>query len=250
VKKATGVNLANLTLTGFQHTGGIHPKNGVAQAGIKIDGSSNVTVQNVAIEQVAGDGLTLAYEPGEAENSNISVNGLTIDNVGRGGVTVSYAINATLGNVTIRRVKTIAVDFESDGASIGSSNVTFNTLFATAGILMQQALQGPVTFNNTHLSGDIGLVRGAAGSTQPIVFNGGTILLRRSFPGTPPAGVWVSGPGVLTFSGVTLGRQPGRQAPTGPAWSVTGGGHLTLTHSPFVTPAGTNDSLSTVTITP
>jgi uncharacterized repeat protein (TIGR01451 family) len=250
VKATPGVNLYNLVLTGMQHTGPVTTKNGVGQAGLKIDGSSAVNVTNVAVSTVGGDGLTLSFEPGEAENTNISVNGFSADNVGRVGVTVSNCSHCTLTNVQLTDVTTAGVDFESDGATVGSDHITFNHLTADRGVFMQGALFGPICFNDSNFSGNIALVRSAAASSQPVTFTGGTILMNNRFSGTPPAAIWVSGPGNLTFTNVAFGRQPGRQPPTGPAWSVTGGGLLTFNHSPVLPPYGSNDPLSAVVVNP
>lgn len=251
ITKTSNVTLFNDRLTGLQHKGSVVTVNGAAQAGVKIDGSSNIQVNNVTVTQVSGDGMSLSFQPGEAQNSNITVNNFTATNVGRVGVTVANARDSTLSNVHLSQVTTVGVDFESDGNTIGSQNITFNGLTGDRGILIQGNLFGPINFNNSNFSGDVGLVRYAAASGQPVVFFGGTILLNNRFPGTPPAGVWVSGPGNLYMIGVTLGRQAARAQPTGPAWRAENGAHLSFIHCPpAVMPWGSNDATSTVTITP
>jgi hypothetical protein len=103
-----------------------------------------------------------------------------------------------------------------------------------------------VTYNNSAIIGDIGLLSEAAASGQPVTFNGGTILQHNRFSGIPPAGIWVNGPGNLTFIGVTIGREVAAWLPTGSAWLAEKGAHLSFIGSTVAPPLGTNDPLSTV----
>ena len=139
-------------------------------------------------------------------------------------------------------------DFESDIPGVGSANVTV-TNFSGKGVRMIEALHGPITFNNPNVSGSITLTNEAAASAQPVTFNNGNILIKSVYSGTPPAGVWVKGPGNLTFNNVTIGRQalpdPNKKV-TGLAWSATDGAKITFNKSPVADPMGVSDSTSKV----
>jgi hypothetical protein len=250
IKDTSNVTVENVTLNGqnIVRSGGESDMAG--ESGIQVLGSSNVTLDNISVNHVYGDGLTLGFQPRAPENTNINVTGYHIDGTGvsRQGVTVAYVNGATFNGVTI--ADSAGWDFESDVA-VGSGNVTVNNYQGTAGVRLVGALSGPVTFNHSYIQGDISLRNAAALSNQPVTFNGGIVAIRRTFQGTPPAGVWVRGPGGnLTLNGMKVARQRGTSPATGPAWSVTGGGHLTLANCAVLGPPGTNDASSTVTVTP
>jgi len=89
----------------------------------------------------------------------------------------------------------------------------------------------------------------AAASGQSVTFNGGNIRLRTNDHGMPPAGIYVTG-GSLIFNGTTIGDLATGQAAKGSAWAVIDGGRLAFNHSVISAPAGSNDAMSTVTISP
>jgi hypothetical protein len=74
--------------------------------------------------------------------------------------------------------------------------------------------------------------------------------MRNRFTGTPPAGIWVSGPGRLTFNGVHFPRRSAFGPPISGAWAAINGAHLTFNQSMVVAPLGVNDATSKVTINP
>jgi hypothetical protein len=249
IRDTVDVTVENVILNGANPQGTGRAANMVGQAGVDIKSSEHVTLVGIAVNNVWGDGLTLAFQPRKPINADITVDGYAINGTGaiRQGVTVAFVDGATLNDVTIQN--SAGWDFESD-VGVGSGNVTVNNYSGSAGIRMISTLTGPVTFNDADFQGNITLINQAAASGQPVTFSGGMVQLKRRYQGTPPAGLWVRGPGNLTLENMTVGRQPGVGQPSGPAWSVTEGGHLTLSHCPVTPPYGSNDALSTVTITP
>jgi hypothetical protein len=248
IKDASNVTVTGVTLNG-QNTSGGRNIDLVGQAGVEVVSSENVNLSDIAVNHVFGDGLTLAFQPRHPPSSSVTVDGYAVNGTGaaRQGVTLAYVNGATLSNVSIQNSS--GIDFESDLSGVGSGNVTFDAYTGSAGVRLIEALSGPVVFNGATFSGNVTLTNQAANG-QAVDFAGGTILLKRSYNGIPPAGLWVQGPGNLTLTGVTVGRQPGSNAATGAAWNVTGGGHLSLIHSPVTPPLGSNDATSVVTIVP
>jgi hypothetical protein len=246
IKDVTGVTVKNVTLDGANMAGGFH-RHLVGEEGVEIVSSSDVTLTNIATNNTFGDGLMFDYQPRHPASTNVTVNGLTITKSGRQGITVGYVTNSTFTNVDIVSSADTGWDYESDIANVGSGNITVNHA-SGKGVLMSGFLSGPITYNDPAISGYVVLINSAAASGQQVVFNGGTILLRNTFHGRPPAGMWVRGPGNLSFMGVTIGRRPSERPLTDPAWSVTEGGHLTLFKSPVLGSQGTHDASSSVAI--
>jgi hypothetical protein len=246
VKDTSDVNLSSLTLLGTNYFGVFRPDL-VGEAGIDILSSDHVTIANVTTVDTYGDGLTLGFQPQAGPSTNLIVNGLTVVNAGRDGVTSAYLTGASMTNVNIVSSARPGWDFESDLPGVGSGNVVVSRAKGN-GVRFVEYLSGPITFANSLISGNIALIGAAAGSRQPVVFNGGTILQDASFHGTPPAGVWIRGPGRLTLDNVILGRKPSRRAPTGLAWLALDGATLTLDGGVQLPPLGRHDATSTVSI--
>ena len=244
------VTISNVVVNGLNREGGYHGLPWVNEEGVKVMSSAHVTLNNITTNNTYGDGLILGFEPGHPPTSNLTVNGYTINNAGRQGVTLAYATQSTLNDVTINSSADAGWDFESDLTGIGAGNITINRAGGHKGILMQGTLAGPITFNDSTFTVDISLVRHAALSGQPVTFNRGTVVMRDRFTGTPPAGIWVSGPGKLTFNGVSFPRRLAFGPPISGAWAAVDGANLTFNHSTVVAPLGVNDATSTVTINP
>ncbi len=251
IMRTSNVTISNVVLNGLNADGGYHGLPWVNEEGVKILSSAYVTLNNVTTNNTYGDGLMLGFEPGHPPTSNLTVNGYTINKAGRQGVTLAYATQSTLNDVSINSAADAAWDFESDLTGIGAGNITINRPGGRkGGVLMQGTLAGPITFNDSAFTGDIQLVRAAAQSGQPVTFNRGTVVMRNRFTGTPPAGIWVSGPGRLTFNGVQFPRRSAFGPPISGAWAAINGAQLTFNHSMVVAPLGVNDATSKVTINP
>jgi hypothetical protein len=251
IMRTSNVTISNVVLNGLNADGGYHGLPWVNEEGVKILSSAHVTLNNVTTNNTYGDGLMLGFEPGHPPTSTLTVNGYTINNAGRQGVTLAYATQSTLNDVSINSAADAAWDFESDLTGIGAGNITINRPGGRkGGVLMQGTLAGPITFNDSALTGDIQLVRAAAQSGEPVTFNRGTVVMRNRFTGTPPAGIWVSGPGRLTFNGVHFPRRSAYGPPISGAWAAINGAQLTFNQSVVVAPLGVNDATSKVTINP
>jgi hypothetical protein len=250
IKDTSGVTIENTTLQGANSSGGFH-RHMVGEAGLDILSSSDVTITRVATIDTFGDGMTVFANFGtnNQPTTKLQVNGLDITQAGRQGVTMAYAEDSTLTGVRVNSASGSAWDFESDVPGIGSGNITVNDASGTKGVRFIEALQGPVTFNDCQCERHLTLTHQAAASGQVITFNRGTLLLPRTDHGITPAGVIVTGPGDLRLVDVTLGNLPGTRKASGPTWSITGGGRLTLVRTPE-TPGGYHDGSSTVVTNP
>jgi hypothetical protein len=246
IKDTSEVRLSSLTLVGANVTGAYHADM-VAEAGIDILSSDSVTITGVRTIDTFGDGLSLGFQPHVGPSWNVVVNGLTVTNAGRQGITMAHVNMATMTNVNVVSSAMAGWDFESDLPGVGSGNVVVRGATGE-GIRLTEALSGPVTFDDSLISGNVSLINEAADSGQAVTFNGGTVLLKGAFHGIPPAGVWVKGPGNLTFNDVTLGRQPVKKSPTGLAWLAEDGAHLVFDGGSRVPPLGIHDATSTVSI--
>jgi len=226
------VTIENTTLQGANSSGGFH-RHMVGEAGLDILSSSNVTITRVATINTFGDGMTVFANFGTSNQptTNLQVNGLDITQAGRQGVTMAYAKDSTLNGVRVNSASGSAWDFESDLPGIGSGNIIVNNASGTKGVRFIEALQGPVTFNDCQCERHLTLTHEAAASGQLVTFNRGTLLLPRTDHGITPAGVVVAGPGKLRLADVTLWNLPGTRKVSGPNWSITGDGSLTLVHT-------------------
>lgn len=240
----------NVALVGGDANGSYTNRFYVGEAGVDIRSSADVSLLNITTMDTYGDGLTLGFEPHRPPSTDVMVNGYTINNAGRQGVTMAYATDSRLTGVTVNSAAFEGMDFESDITGAGCGDIVVNDFRGGANndIRLVESLSGPIIFNNANFAGHVSVINDAAASRQPVLFQNGTILLTRSDSGTPPAGIWVDGPGDLIFTNVTLGREPGSRPPTGPAWVVTGGGHLTLIKCHVTRPSGKEEEVtSTVT---
>ncbi len=247
VNSTSNVTLANLTLTGENATPSYHGLPWVAEEGIKLNSSHDVSISNITTNNTFGDGLIFDQASGKGPCQDITVNNYTVNTTGRQGVTIGSIENSTLNNVHIGHTAESGWDFESDSAA-GSGNITVNNA-SGAGVHMNEPLFGPVTFNNPDIRrGHVWMLSAAAASGQPVTFNGGTILLRLYDNGSPPAGITVQGPGHLTFNDVKIGNvRSAYERPHGASWNATDGAHITFNNSTPTGPAGSNDATSTVT---
>jgi len=247
VNATSNVTLANLTLTGENPTASYHGLPWVDEEGIKLNSSHDVSISNIATNNTFGDGLIFDQASGKGPCEGITVNNYTINTTGRQGVTIGTIENSTLNNVYVGHTAESGWDFESDSAA-GSGNITVNNA-SGAGVHMNEPLFGPITFNNPDIvRGHVWIHKAAAASGKPVIFNGGTILLRTYDNGSPPAGITVEGPGNLTFNNVKIGNVRHAHAkPHGASWNATDGAHITFNNSTPTGPAGSNDASSTVT---
>jgi hypothetical protein len=242
------VTLENLHVVGSNPTGVYHAKL-VGQTGIRVLSSDHVTIRNVTTDETWGDGLTLfANFPKDGRPvTNLLVTNFTVSKAGRQGITPADVFGATFRNITITGSADRSWDFESDLRRVGTGDMTVTNCTFNKGLEIEDYLTGPLTFNNC--SGSAHIHVGSEHSQQPITFNGGTILLRPDDHGTPPGGITMNG-GNLIFNGTKIGHLPSTRPPTGPAWVVLDGAHLTFNHSSIDPPLGVRDSTSTVTVSP
>lgn len=169
----SGITLENLTIAGA-NPGGYVPA-GAFAAGIRSDGVVGLTVGNVTVDDVYGDGVELAPLRGSGDTSNVIVNpsenvslsNLSIDGAGRQGITLASVDGATIDSVRLGRVGLNVFDVEADQWGEGALHVTINgctdsggdggLFFANAGLSDGAAYTGDITVENcTMLAPDAG----------------------------------------------------------------------------------------------
>lgn len=247
--KGADVTLENLSITGGQVGGPRYVAREVTQAGIYTKSSVRTTIRSVTVDRVFGDCLTIYQNgPRSGSTSYLNVDHFRCISSGRFGISPSAVYEATLNDVTIDpKPNGAAIDFESDNPGVGASFVTFNRLTASNGIYVREHLGGPVTFNNATLAGAVTLQNLNSATVFPVTFNGGSLAV-----GTGRTiGVQIKG-GAAAFNLTTFTRQPtvsGKPQKGGLWWANTGA-RLAFNYCALSAPLGTNDSTSTVTVTP
>ncbi len=145
----SNITLENLTITGSSPGGYVAA--GAFGAGIRSDGIIGLTVTDVNVDNVWGDGLELAPLRGSNDLSgtilnpseNVSVYGLNVDGAGRQGVSFASVHQANLTAVNLKQIGLNFFDFEADQTNEGATDVTINdcqtggvggAFFANAGV--------------------------------------------------------------------------------------------------------------------
>jgi hypothetical protein len=136
------------------------------QSGIELQGTGEVTISNVRITHVFGDGITLAPLRGSADHnsgvivrpvSNLTINHVWIDGAGRQGISPVSVQNAMITDVTLHNIKMNAFDFEADQGNEGAENVTINgctvvNASSLANIAESAGFTGPITIENCNMA--------------------------------------------------------------------------------------------------
>jgi hypothetical protein len=160
----TDLTLQNLTIAGAS-PGGYDPA-GAFAAGIRSDGVIGLTIANVAVEGVYGDGIELAPLRASGDMSNVIVNpsedvsitNVSINGAGRQGVTLASVNGATINSISLKHVGINVFDVESDQWGEGALNVTIDgctdaggnggLFFANAGMSAGSYYTGNITVEN------------------------------------------------------------------------------------------------------
>jgi hypothetical protein len=157
----TRVTLENMVIAGV-NTGGFTSA-GAFAAGIRSDGVIGLTVSNVAINDVFGDGVELTPLRAQGDiggtivnpTENATVSNVAVTGAGRQGVTLASVSGATFTSIALRRIGMNAFDVEADQWNEGAQNVTIDgcTVGAQIGGLFfangGQSAGGPWTGNIT-----------------------------------------------------------------------------------------------------
>ena len=153
----TDITLENLTVVGVNTCACDYDNEAAAfQSGIRSDGTDGLTVTNVTVEDVFGDGLTL--NGGFAgPTTKASVDGLTISGVGRQAVTLSSVSDSTLADITITNPGEDDFDAEANLASEGINDVTINgcTVSGTGRVFFGNDGQGGGNVSGTNSADDV-----------------------------------------------------------------------------------------------
>lgn len=175
----SGLTLQNLTIDGA-NPGGYNPA-GAFAAGIRSDGVIGLTIADVAVDNVYGDGIELAPLRGSNDMSNVIVNpsenvsiaNASINGAGRQGITLASVDGASISSVSLKHIGINVFDVESDQWGEGAMNVTINgctdgggdggLFFANAGMSAGAYYTGNITVENCTMaapdSGDAVLVQ-------------------------------------------------------------------------------------------
>jgi hypothetical protein len=168
------VTLENMTVQGAWVPGTPYQADGAA---IRSNGVIGLTISNVTINNVTGDGLNL--EPlraplgsGNIQNpsENVTVNNVTINYAGRRGMAPVSVNGATFTNTSIFHPGLNSWDFEADQANEGAQNVVVNGCNSQGMIISSNAwFTGPITVENcvAQTSGPVAVfVRSTTGTKE------------------------------------------------------------------------------------
>ena len=183
----SGITLEHLSILGAS-PGGYNPSAAFA-AGIRSDGVIGLSVSDVEISNVYGDGVELAPLRGANDLSGVivnptedaSVSNVVVDGAGRQGITLSSVTDATISSVALKHIGLNAFDVEADQWNEGAKNVTINgctvgggiggLFFANGGASAGGAWTGNVTVENCTmqqpLAGEAILVKPPSPSNNP-----------------------------------------------------------------------------------
>jgi hypothetical protein len=128
----SGITLENMVITGVNAGG--YTAAGAFAAGIRSDGVIGLTVSNVAISDVFGDGLELTPLRAQGDmggtiinpTEHASISNLEVTGAGRQGVTLASVSGATLTSIALRHIGMDAFDVEADQWDEGAQNVTID----------------------------------------------------------------------------------------------------------------------------
>ena len=126
----SGITLQNLMISGVNPGG--YDAAGAFAAGIRSDGVSGLTVTDVFVQHVYGDGIN--FEPLRASNDlsgtivrpseHVVLDNVWIDGAGRQGITLADLSDATLTGVVLANIGIDVFDVEADQWDEGAQNVT------------------------------------------------------------------------------------------------------------------------------
>jgi hypothetical protein len=128
----SGVALQNMVITGVNPGG--FTSAGAFAAAIRSDGVIGVTVSNVTVNSVYGDGVELAPLRAQGDRGgtilnpteNATITNVNVNGAGRQGITLTSVSGATLRSITLRRIGMNAFDVEADQWDEGAQNVSIN----------------------------------------------------------------------------------------------------------------------------
>jgi len=130
----SGVTFENMTLEGADPTGTYSAKMAFA-GGIELQGTADVTMSDITVQGVFGDGVTLAPLRGGKNHNNgkilssvdtVSMSDLTVDGAGRMGITFGSVNGASVDGFTVSNVGLDTFDVEADQKNEGAENVTID----------------------------------------------------------------------------------------------------------------------------
>ncbi len=104
------------------------------EAGIRSDGVDGLTVSNVTVTNVFGDGIELNVLRGAQDDSgkiirpseNVTVTHVTVNGAGRTGVALAGASDVSMSAVHLSHIGINDFDLEADQGNEGAKNVTIN----------------------------------------------------------------------------------------------------------------------------
>lgn len=242
VQATSHVNLDDLTIIGGEIGTTFHPRL-VGQAGIRLMNVSDVTIHDITVAGVFGDGLELwgSFPRDRLPDTRITVDHLDVEGAGRDGISPGNVYDATFDDVTVGPTGQASIDFESDLKGVGAGDLEL-VHCRWSGFVVGEALTGPISVVDSSLTNQI-LVRFRHPQPYAITFTNDSIALT---PKDVP-GIEVNR-GSLVFDSTRFSRLPGRRPARSPMWSATNGSDLMFRHSTLAPPLGVADPTSTVTI--
>jgi hypothetical protein len=244
------------------------------ESGIILTGTISTTLEDITVNDVWGDALTLSPyrangqlhdESGDIvrPNEDLRVEGFDVDGTGRAGMGLISVVGATITNVTMRNVADDDFDLEADQATEQARRITIDGCdIAPGGLLFfsNQGLgngdsTGDVTVENCTMAYEQGGTAilsendpGQTGIRGPFTFINDTI---RCAPLAPVACMQLSGTHITISDSRIVFSTPGLDTPTEAVYSISRGSTVVLSDD-TVTGYGTRgsvDSTSKLTVT-
>lgn len=208
--QVTDLIVRNLTVQGPNAAGSEVPAL-EAQHGFEIDGGLRVTISNVTVRDVYGDGVNVARSFGTKsdpvpprDSEDVLVANSSFERIGRQGFSVTSARRVTLQGNTLSGVQRSALDIEPNGASNVIEDIVFDSNSASGYDLYLVAAGGACasTFRNITISGNTAV--GAGPRVGKIGCNHRENLLIEGNTIDVPPGAANQGVLVVKFSGVVV----------------------------------------------
>lgn len=132
---------------------------GSFEYGLGLFDDTNVSVSDVAIDAVWGDGITIGSDGPNTCDRDVTVDDATIDRDGRHGIAIVCAVGVTVTDTKILHSQSEGFDLEPNGAPAHVENVTISGCYINAQHLAFSAMGAhdvsDVTITHNHIQGSV-----------------------------------------------------------------------------------------------
>jgi len=147
VQNGSGLTLQDFRIEGLNTVNVSHPwaldpsgfgsgfGNKAFESGIILTGTSRITITNVKIDAVFGDGITVGSERAPTCTSDVTIGSVSIDRNGRQGIAVVCATGVVIDRVEVLHSHGAAIDLEPNGADAHVQHVEISNSYFNARII-------------------------------------------------------------------------------------------------------------------